>query len=201
MWPGERPATGRPDTTGGTAAGKKRSPSFGLTVREGKRSIVPRLIGGGGWEVPIMWKCDCGEFNNDDLEFCVRCQRPRLTELEASRGKKAELKTKGMFRRIQDFILLDIAFCAMVALYCFLVEDIGKLLSPQQLGEVVVPEVLKTTLPIIAIVLFQILLLINVLRMLYDSALRSERNGLFLERIYRMLREESKEEKKPEEHD
>jgi len=97
-----------------------------------------------------------------------------------------------MFRRIQDFILFDIAFCAMVALYCVSVEHIGNLLPPERFGRIEVPESLKTTLPIIAIILFQILLAINVLRMVYNSALNSEKNTLFLQRIYQMLKENEK---------
>ncbi len=141
-----------------------------------------------------MWKCECGEFNNDDLEFCVSCERPRLSDLLASSTPKEQLGTRSTFRRIQDFILFDIAFCAMVALYCVLVEHIGSFLPPERFGAVEVPESLKTTLPIIAIILFQILLAINILRMLYNSALNSEKNSFLLRRVYQMLKE--KEEKK-----
>lgn len=143
-----------------------------------------------------MWKCECGEFNNDDLEFCVSCDRVRLGGFPKELNQRKQVSTRDVFRRIQDFILFDIAFCAMVALYCFFVEDIGKFLPWQQFGKVEVPEALKTTLPIIAIILFQVLLLINVLRMLYGSALNTERNNLFLERIYQMLKEKEREKKK-----
>lgn len=132
-----------------------------------------------------MWKCECGEFNNDDLEFCGQCERPRLSDA-AGRGK--QVTTRSMFRRIQDFILFDIAFCAMVALYCVIVD--GKVLPAERFGTIEVPEVLKTTLPIIAIILFQILLVINVLRMLYTSALTSEKNSILLRRIYQMLKKD-----------
>ncbi len=141
-------------------------------------------------EVNIMWKCECGEFNNDELEFCVSCDRPRLGDptRQATEGK--QLTIRSMFRRIQDFVVFDIAFCAMVALYCVFVD--GTLLPAERFGTIEVPEVLKTTLPIIAIILFQILLVINILRMLYSSALNSERNSLFLHRIYQMLKETEK---------
>ena len=132
-----------------------------------------------------MWKCECGEFNNDDLVFCVACERPRLTEAGRAPEQLKQLSTQAMFRRIQDFILFDIAFCATVALYCVFVD--GWLLPLESLGAV--PEVFKTTLPIIAIILFQILLAINVLRMLYQAALNSERNTVFLHRLYQMLKE------------
>lgn len=144
-----------------------------------------------------MWKCECGEFNNDELEFCVRCDRVRLSAPSAEPNQRKQLTAKDMFRRIQDFILFDVAFCAMVALYCLFVEDIWKLLPGQQFVEVPVPEALKTTLPIIAIVLFQVLLVINILRMLYSSALNSERNTLFLQKIYQMLKEKEQDKKKP----
>lgn len=134
-----------------------------------------------------MWKCECGEFNNDALELCVSCERPRLSSSNGQRSEKKEFTARAMFRRIQDFILFDVAFCAMVALYCVFVD--GKLLLPEQFT-IDVPEVLKTTLPIIAIILFQILLAVNVLRMLYNSALNSERNSLLLQRMYQMLKED-----------
>jgi len=144
-----------------------------------------------------MWKCECGEFNNDELEFCVRCERVRLSTSPTESGQRKQLTAKDMFRRIQDFILFDVAFCAMVAMYCLFVEDIWKLLPGQQFTEVPVPEALKTTLPIIAIILFQVLLVINILRMLYSSALSSERNSLFLQKIYQMLKEKDQDRKKP----
>jgi len=142
-----------------------------------------------------MWKCECGEFNNDELEFCVSCDRLRLSAPGPQANQNKQLSTRTMFRRIQDFVLFDIAFCAMVALYCIFVENIGKILPPRQFGTVEVPEAIKTTLPIIAIILFQILLVVNVLRMLYSSALNSERNSLFLQRIYQMLKENEKKKK------
>ena len=141
-----------------------------------------------------MWKCECGEFNNEDFEFCVSCERPRLSAPPGSRASGKRLTTRSAFRRIQDFILFDIAFCAMVALYCVLVEYIGYILPPERFGTVEVPQSLRTTLPIIAVVLFQILLAINILRMLYNSALNSERNSFLLHRIYQILKE--KDEKK-----
>jgi hypothetical protein len=142
-----------------------------------------------------MWKCECGEFNNDDLDFCVRCDRVRLTAPDSQSGEKKQLTTQGMFRRIQDFILFDIAFCAIVALYCFFVE-LGNIVPELDFLKLDLPQVLKTTLPIIAIILFQVLLMINVLRMLYGSAINSERNRLFLQRIYRMLSEKENEKNK-----
>jgi len=136
-----------------------------------------------------MWKCECGEFNNDDLEYCVKCDRPRLSDAGREADQTKQLTTRSMFRRIQDFILFDIAFCAMVALYCVFVGRIAELLSPEGTEAIKESQALTTTLPIIAVVLFQILLAINVLRMVYNSALNSERNSLLLQRIYRMLKE------------
>jgi hypothetical protein len=145
-----------------------------------------------GLEVTIMWKCECGEFNNDDLEFCVSCGRVHLSESAQEANHNKQLATRSMFRKIQDFILFDVAFCAMVALYCFFVENIGNILPAREFAKVEVPQALKTTLPIIAIILFQILLVVHVLRMVYSSALNSERNSLFLQRIYQMLKESEK---------
>ncbi len=142
-----------------------------------------------------MWKCECGEFNNDEFEFCVSCERVRLTGPAAESDEKKQLTTRALFRRIQDFVLFDIAFCAMVALYCLFVEDVLKILPTEEFGAVEVPQAMRTTLPIIAIILFQILLAINVLRMLYASALNSERNSLFLQRVYQMLKEKEDEKK------
>jgi hypothetical protein len=142
-----------------------------------------------------MWKCDCGEFNNDDLEFCVSCAMVRVADPTSHRTRKKQLSSRAMFRRIQDFLLFDIAFCSMVALYCFVADDIAHILPVQQFPNVEVPAVLKTTLPIIAIILFQVLLAVNVLRMLYSTALNSERNSLFLRQIYHMLKEKEDKEK------
>lgn len=142
-----------------------------------------------------MWKCECGEFNNDDLDFCLRCDRVRLTDPGSQPSQKKQLTTRGMFRRIQDFILFDIAFCAIVALYCFFAE-LGDIVPELDFLRLDLPQVLKTTLPIIAIILFQVLLVINILRMLYGAAVNSERNRLFLQRIYRMLSEKEDEKKK-----
>jgi len=142
-----------------------------------------------------MWKCECGEFNNNDLDFCVRCQKIRLTDADAQSDQKKQLTTRAMFRRIQDFILFDIAFCAIVALYCFFVE-LGELVPELHFPKFDLPQVLKTTLPLIAIILFQVLLAINILRMLYGAAINSERNQLFLQRIYQMLSEKEDEKKK-----
>lgn len=96
-----------------------------------------------------MWKCECGEFNNDELEFCVRCDRVRLSTPSAELNQRKQLTAKDMFRRIQDFILFDIAFCAMVALYCLFVEDIWKLLPGQQFVEIPVPEPSKQLSPLL----------------------------------------------------
>jgi cellulose synthase/poly-beta-1,6-N-acetylglucosamine synthase-like glycosyltransferase len=140
-----------------------------------------------------MWKCECGEFNNDEHDFCVQCQKVRLTPPEAQPAGQKELSTRGMFRRMQEFILFDIAFCAMIALYCVFVEYIDIILPPERFGVIEVPESLKTTLPIVAVILFQVLLVVNILRMVYSVAVNAERNRLFLERIHRLLTEKKDE--------
>ena len=142
-----------------------------------------------------MWKCECGEFNNDEHDFCVRCQKVRLTPPEAQPTGKKELSIRAMFRRMQEFILFDVAFCAMIALYCVFVEYIDTILPPERFGVIEVPESLKTTLPIIAVILFQVLLVVNILRMLYSVAVNGERNRVFLERIHRLLTEKKDEDK------
>lgn len=134
-----------------------------------------------------MWKCECGEFNNDEQDFCQACHRVRLNPPDAQATGVKELPTEGMFRRMQEFVLFDVAFCSMIALYCVFVEYIDKILPPERFGPIVVPESLKTTLPIIAVILFQILLVVNVLRMLYSLAVNAERNRVFLHRIHDLL--------------
>lgn len=134
-----------------------------------------------------MWKCECGEFNNDEHDFCLTCQKVRLTPPDAQATGPKELPTQAMFRRMQEFVLFDIAFCAMIALYCVFVEYIDWILPPERFGPIVVPESLKTTLPIIAVILFQMLLVVNVLRMLYSLAVNTERNRVLLDRIHQLL--------------
>jgi hypothetical protein len=134
-----------------------------------------------------MWKCECGEFNNDEHDFCLTCQKVRLSPPDAQATGTKELPTQAMFRRMQEFVLFDVAFCAMIALYCVFVEYIDMILPPERFGVIEVPESLKTTLPIIAVILFQMLLVVNVLRMLYTLAVNAERNRAFLHRIHQLL--------------
>jgi len=127
-----------------------------------------------------MWRCECGEFNNDEHDFCVTCKRVRVEE-EIEEGISCNVSTlEVMFRRVQDFILIDIALLAIIALYCFLAE-------------------LKEAVPIVVLLLFQIILVTNLLRMLYQAAMTSERNSIFLHKIHKLLLEQRAENENKEE--
>ena len=125
-----------------------------------------------------MWQCECGEFNNDRTQFCLKCGQIKILDIdtvEKNLDAESEYHTQAMFRRIQDFLLFDIAFTALIALYCFWRK-------------------FDVALPIIVLILTQILLVVNILRMFYKSALNSERNSIFLQRIYEIVSERQRKE-------
>ena len=122
-----------------------------------------------------MWQCECGEFNNDELSYCIACNKVRIEKKKEKGPEKIILTTDSMFRRIQDFILFDIAFTALIAVYCFWR---GKNL-----------EAFEGICAIIVLILFQLLLVINLLRMFYNAVINAERNTFFLQKIYEIMRE------------
>jgi len=121
-----------------------------------------------------MWQCECGEFNNDEADFCAACNQVRVAKDEQYEPEKHALALQAIFRRMQDFIVVDIALSALVALYCFMTG-------------------LKNALPIIVLLLFQIILVTGLLRMLYQLAITAERNSIFISKIHKLLLEREKE--------
>ena len=128
-----------------------------------------------------MWQCDCGEFNNDEHDFCTGCKQVRVTQDENYDPEKHAVKLENMFKRVQDFVLADIALCALIALYCFIIG-------------------LKEAVPIIVILLFQILLVLGILRMIYQASLTSERNSIYLNKIHKLILDQIKKEEEENEN-
>ena len=129
-----------------------------------------------------MWTCECGEFNNDEASFCVACKKVRITDKQKDDMKESVHETENMFRKIQEFILLDIAILLVVAAVSFVVAMYTDLEQDY-----------KTIIYIglfIVVILFQLILVIGILRMFYSSAVNAERNTFFLQKIYELIKEE-----------
>lgn len=121
-----------------------------------------------------MWQCECSAFNNDEHNFCPACKRIRVDDESTSIDPSEKAANiEAMFRRIQDFILIDVAFMAIIALYCFLSG-------------------LKEAVPVIVLLLFQIFLVVNLIRLVYQVAMTTERNSVFLHKIHDLLLEKNK---------
>ena len=125
-----------------------------------------------------MWTCECGEFNNDGASFCVACKKVRIVDKQKEDIKEAVHETENMFRKIQEFILLDIALLCIVA-------------DPDD-------KVIAYILLFIVVILFQLFLLIGILRMFYKSAINAERNTYFLQKIYELVKQEEAKDEKEE---
>ncbi len=132
-----------------------------------------------------MWQCECGEFNNDESTFCVQCNKLRVIKAAVGIRQRTPTNTDTLFRRIQDFILLDIAFTALVVVYCFW--------RASQKMEVTTPEgetfmvpglAFEAAIPLLLVVIFQIWVGVYLLRAFYRTAISSERNSFFLQKIY-----------------
>jgi hypothetical protein len=134
-----------------------------------------------------MWTCECGEFNNDQASFCVACKKVRISDKKEEDVANAVHATEGMFRKIQDVILLDIALLCIVAVVSFIIAiytDFG----PDY-------KLIAYVLLAIVVIIFQLFLLIGILRMFYSAAVNAERNTFFLQKIYELMKHE---EEKPE---
>ena len=134
-----------------------------------------------------MWTCECGEFNNDQASFCVACKKVRISDKKMEDVSNAVHATEGMFRKIQDFILLDIALLCIVAVVSFIIEMYTKFDFQNKI-------IIYILIFIIAVI-FQLFLLIGILRMFYSAAVNAERNTFFLQKIYELMKHE---EEKPE---
>ena len=121
-----------------------------------------------------MWQCECGEFNNEEVDFCGSCKQVKVAKNEQYEPEKHASALENIFRRMQDFVVVDIALSALVALYCFITG-------------------LKQALPIIVLVLFQTLLIAGLLRMIYQLAMTAERNSIFISKIHKLLLERGSE--------
>lgn len=148
-----------------------------------------------------MWQCECGEFNNEESTYCVQCNKLRVVKVKAKPpARPAPTNTETIFRRIQDFILLDIAVTALLVVYCFWRASQPVQIRAAESGEVLtMPGVaFESVVPLLLAVILQMWLLVYLLRAFYRVALSSERNAVFLQKIYQSL-EGTEEEEKAEE--
>jgi len=132
-----------------------------------------------------VWQCECGEFNNEESAYCVRCNKLRVIEEQARHRQRRLTNTDTVFRRIQDFILLDIAVTGLVVVYCFWRAS-QKVRIEAVDGELYIPRGLafESVIPLLLVVILQFGLLVHLLRVLYGAAINSERNSIFLQKIY-----------------
>ena len=145
-----------------------------------------------------MWQCECGEFNNEESAYCVRCNKLRVIKERARHRQQGLVNTDTIFRRIQDFILLDIAVTGLVVVYCFWRAS-QKVRIETVDGELYIPRgiAFEAVIPLLLVVILQFGLMVHLLRVLYRAAITSERNSIFLQRIYEKyegLEEEEEEE-------
>jgi hypothetical protein len=134
-----------------------------------------------------MWTCECGEFNNDQASFCVACKKVRISDKKKEDVENVVHATEGMFRKIQDVILLDIALLCIVAFICFAIA-VYTTFDPYY-------KLVAYVFLAIVVIVFQLFLLIGILRIFYSAAVNAERNTFFLQRIYELMKHE---EEKPE---
>lgn len=137
-----------------------------------------------------MWTCECGEFNNDEASFCVACKKVRIVDKQKEDIKEAVHETENMFRKIQEFILLDIALLCIVAIVSFVVAVYADF-DPDD-------KVIAYILLFIVVILFQLFLLIGILRMFYNAAINAERNTFFLQKIYELVKQDETKAEKEE---
>lgn len=132
-----------------------------------------------------MWQCECGEFNNEESNYCVQCNKLRVVKTKAPVRAAGPTNTETVFRRIQDFILLNIAVTALLVVYCFWRASQSVEVMAAD-GEVFKMPALafESVVPLLLVVIMQLWLLVYLLRALYRVALTSERNSVFLQKIY-----------------
>ncbi len=132
-----------------------------------------------------MWQCECGEFNNEESAYCVRCNKLRVIKEQARHRQRGLTNTDTVFRRIQDFILLDIAVTGLVVVYCFWRAS-EKVRIETVDGELYISRGLafESVIPLLLVVILQFGLMVHLLRVLYTTAINSERNSIFLQKIY-----------------
>jgi hypothetical protein len=132
-----------------------------------------------------MWKCECGEFNNEESDYCVRCNKLRVIKERSGARQREPMNTDTMFRRIQEFILLDVAVIGLLVVYCFWrASQRVEIEGPD--GQVFsMPAVsFDSVIPLLMVIILQMGLLVHLLRAFYRTAVNSERNSIFLQKIY-----------------
>lgn len=137
-----------------------------------------------------MWTCECGEFNNDSAAFCVNCKKVRIPEKEMRDLVKAShTTTESMFRKMQEFVLLDIALLCIIAIVGFIVA---------RYGESSDDKIIAYLSLFVVLVLFQLFLFIGMLRLFYNAAINAERTTFFLQKIYEMIKADEEKEREEE---
>jgi hypothetical protein len=146
-----------------------------------------------------MWQCECGEFNNDESTYCVRCNKVRPVTETATTRQRTPTNTESLFRRIQDFILLDIAFTALMVVYCFWrASQKMEVTTPDGETFMVPGLAFEGAIPLLLVVIFQLWVAVYLVRAFYRTAINSERNSIFLQRIYEKQEGISEEEEETE---
>lgn len=133
-----------------------------------------------------MWQCECGEFNNEESAFCVRCNKIRVIKERARARQRAQMNTETIFRRIQEYVLFDIAVTALLVVYCFWRASEKVPIEEGPDGVLAIPRgiMFEAVIPLLVVVILQLGLLVHLLRFLYHTAINSERNSIFLQKIY-----------------
>ena len=146
-----------------------------------------------------MWQCECGEFNNEESSYCVQCNKLRVIKAKAPARPATPTNTETVFRRIQDFILLDIAVTALLVVYCFWRASQPVQIKSPDGEEFTMPAVaFESVVPLLLVVILQMWLLVYLLRAFYRVALTSERNAIFLQKIYQKYEGTGEEEEAEE---
>jgi hypothetical protein len=139
-----------------------------------------------------MWQCECGEFNNEDSAYCLRCNKLRVIKDKVAERQQTASNTQTVFRRIQDFILLDIGVTALLVVYCFwrasqsidVTTEVEYSAGKGHATFAVPGLAFEAVIPLLVVVILQMALLVHLLRVFYRTAINSERNSIFLQKIY-----------------
>jgi len=147
-----------------------------------------------------MWQCECGEFNNEESAFCVRCNKIRVIKERARLRQRTPMNTETIFRRIQDYILFDVAVTALLVVYCFWRASEKVPIEQGPDGTSFLPRgvAFEAVIPLLVVVILQLGLLVHLLRAVYRTAINSERNSIFLQKIYEEYEGLAEEEEKEE---
>lgn len=132
-----------------------------------------------------MWQCECGEFNNEESVYCVRCDKLRVIKDKAADRQQKSANTETAFRRIQDLVLLNLAVIALLVVYClWRASQPVEIKGPNDEIYTMPAISFEAIIPVLFLVAIQMWLLIRLLRVFYRTAVNSERNSIFLQKIY-----------------